>query len=100
MSDRTIRDQVSEILVKHKMPTRQIAINDLVRLVEQTEKAYGACHKCFGKGYTTYRYSVTGSADFEGDVGFTTPFKTHMIFCSCDRGKQLSVLVPEYQNSK
>lgn len=42
-------------------------------LVKETEKAYGACQRCYGKGYSTL---IT-----EGGVG--------VVICGCDRGKQL-----------
>lgn len=59
----------------------------------QTEMAFGGCHKCYGKGYSTYRHGISGAPDFEGDRGFETAMKTHMVFCTCDRGKQLSELL-------
>lgn len=36
-TQRLIRQRISEILVKHDMPTRQVAISDLVSLVEEIE---------------------------------------------------------------
>jgi len=40
------------------------------------EAAYGKCHFCYGKGYSTTRFQH----------GVT------MNFCSCERGKQLDTL--------
>lgn len=71
---------------------------DLIRKLIRTEKlkvekAYGGCHKCYGKGYATYRYGYITSPDFIGDKAYVDPMQTHMNFCSCDRGKQLKELV-------
>jgi len=42
----------------------------------EAEAAYGKCHFCYGKGYST-----TGTAG-----------KTSLNFCSCERGGQLKSL--------
>jgi len=55
--------------------------------IEQAEKAYGGCHNCWGKGYTTVSTFTVGYPDFHDDEGFeetTDP----MNFCECGRGKQ------------
>lgn len=57
-------------------------------------RAFGNCTKCYGKGYSTYRHGISGTEDFGGE-GFKTPMKTHIIYCSCDRGKQLEQLMKE-----
>lgn len=61
---------------------------------EETARAYGGCEFCFGKGYATYRYGISGAEDFDGE-GFQTPITNHMQYCSCDRGRQLKELVEE-----
>lgn len=43
---------------------------------QEAEKAYGACHFCYGKGYSTR----------------TTDGGKEISFCSCARGEQLSLL--------
>lgn len=58
---------------------------------KEVAKAFGGCTKCYGKGYSTYRHGISGVEDFGGD-GFERAPKTHMIYCSCDRGKQLEEL--------
>lgn len=65
--------------------------------IEETEKAYGGCHKCFGKGYATQILGTTTSSDFPDyePVKRHTKMKTHMNFCTCDRGKQLETLLKE-----
>jgi hypothetical protein len=59
------------------------------RLVE-TEKAYGGCHKCYGKGYATVRKGETYH-------GATHNLRTQINYCSCDRGKQLKALLERSQ---
>jgi hypothetical protein len=68
--------------------------------VEGTEKAYGGCKKCYGKGYATVRYGLKYVADFEGDKDYIDPIKTHMHFCSCDRGKQLKNLINQLKSKR
>lgn len=46
------------------------------------------CEKCRGKGYSTEISGTHGSEDFGGD-GFDIPPRNHMVFCPCERGKQL-----------
>lgn len=60
---------------------------------EKIKKAFGGCEKCYGKGYSTYRYGIIGIPDFEGDKGFKDPIKTNIVYCTCDRGKQLKELI-------
>ncbi len=62
---------------------------------KETEKAFGGCTKCYGKGYSTYRYGYSAAADFEGETEVVNAMKTHMIPCSCDRGKQLKELLKD-----
>lgn len=61
--------------------------------MEKLERAYGGCRKCYGKGYSTYRYGVKTSADMVGDKEYIDPIETHMNYCICDRGVQLQQLV-------
>lgn len=60
----------------------------------RTEKAFGGCKKCYGKGYSTVRDGVIGYNDFGGE-GFKSPVTTKMRFCACERGKQLAQLNKE-----
>lgn len=55
----------------------------------ETEKAFGGCTKCYGKGYATVKENYTHHADFIGDKTYTTPAPI-MRFCSCERGNALS----------
>lgn len=87
---RQLRDTISEILVRHHMPTRQVAIGEILEAceaqIQAAEKAYGGCHKCYGKGFSTWRHGETY-------WGTTHDIRTEMKYCSCDRGKQLEALV-------
>lgn len=58
--------------------------------IAEIEKAYGGCHKCYGKGYATQDSATIGFDDF-GDEGFKR-HELKMIFCDCSRGKQLKTL--------
>lgn len=53
--------------------------------VEEMEKAYGNCHKCYGKAYST------GTGSFASD-GKPIPI---VEYCDCQRGKQLKKFVEE-----
>lgn len=55
------------------------------RVREETEKAYGGCHYCYGKGYGTQTASWVGR-------GYYKKLPT-MKFCTCERGKQLEELL-------
>lgn len=59
---------------------------------KETAKAYGGCMKCYGKGYATYRHGYRAEADMLQSEEQEDPIETHMIFCTCDRGKQLEAL--------
>lgn len=82
------------VAVKH---LKQLIQAYITTKEEQTEKAYGGCHNCYGKGYATVndRWSGNGSdgdiGGFEGHVSGGNP--NAMKFCTCDRGKQLEALI-------
>jgi len=58
---------------------------ELQKAREETEKAYGGCHYCYGKGYGTQTASWVGR-------GYYKKLPT-MKFCTCERGKQLEQLL-------
>ena len=58
---------------------------ELHKAREETEKAYGGCHYCYGKGYGTQTASWVGR-------GYYKKLPT-MKFCTCERGKQLEQLL-------
>ena len=61
---------------------------------KDTEKAFGGCKKCYGKGYGTQTlFARTGIPDFGPWDGKKYQWKLpSMVFCSCSRGKQLMKL--------
>lgn len=67
--------------------------NKIDKAVKKTQKAFGGCLNCYGKGYYTYRQGLRGSGDFEGEKDFQDPIITHVGYCSCSRGTQLQELV-------
>lgn len=73
---------------------------EVLALIQQkqleTAKAYGGCTKCYGKGYATHIDATTAYADFGDEFGGAQSQKTikhEMLFCTCERGKQLEVLL-------
>lgn len=58
----------------------------------ETEKAYGGCHLCYGKGYHTKR---VGTSSRYGNVTHDT-----IGYCTCGRGKQLSALTASKSEEK
>lgn len=84
-TDEIIKEVESEL--KEKLPSL------LSHIREEAERAFGGCKKCYGKGYATTRYGRTVSGDFFGDEGYEVAPQIYMMFCSCDRGKQLKSLL-------
>lgn len=67
------------------------------KLISNAEKAYGACHNCYGKGYSTFNDRRVGT-DTDTDIGSPGGYiavgnANAMKFCACDRGKQLENLI-------
>lgn len=58
---------------------------------EELEKAYGGCHICYGKGYATSKAAYVSPHHHKWS-------RLEMVFCTCDRGKQLEKLVQADQN--
>lgn len=60
--------------------------------LNQTEKAYGGCRSCYGKGYhTTIEYARAKSSTWK---------LPEMRFCTCERGKALSKEIREIQKAE
>lgn len=66
---------------------------DELLLKELKEYRKEICKHCRGKGYATYRFGSTASPDFYGDEEYIEPMRTHIVFCTCARGKQLRELL-------
>ena len=60
--------------------------------LNRLSKAYGGCTKCYGKGYSTRIYDEIGYEDFGGE-GFVDKEKKEYKPCSCDRGRQIAVIL-------
>lgn len=56
-------------------------------IIKKVEKAYGACRKCYGKGYSTVQRGLRMAADFEGEEDWETKPRPHIVPCDCQRGK-------------
>lgn len=76
--------------LEHNLPVNigHSTVDKILNLIQtsnkEIEKAYGSCHKCYGKGYAT-------TIDYSSGGGMTT--KNPVIrYCSCERGKQLEKL--------
>lgn len=91
LDDETTDTQMVRILVKNRDEAKQA----ITKLITDTEKAYGGCHNCYGKGYATVNEYASGYAT-DGDIGGAQGYfkfkQPNIKFCSCDRGKQLAEL--------
>ena len=58
--------------------------------VKETEKAFGGCKTCYGKGYST-SLEINGLSD--GDI-----FTPIIYFCGCSRGKQLEIFWKNHED--
>lgn len=55
---------------------------------QETEKAFGGCKNCYGKGWASVIEYALGAEDFGGD-GIPKYKLPEIRFCSCERGKEL-----------
>lgn len=63
------------------------AVQALIAKLDEMDRAYGDCQKCYGKGYSTAISHIKGYPDFIGDKGFKHK-KPIANYYDCDRGKQ------------
>ena len=70
-------------------------ITRVATYIDKLKKAFGDCTQCFGKGYGTSMYGEEGFADFDDDKGYKIAPSIRMVFCECERGKQLKELLKE-----
>lgn len=64
--------------------------------VHDTQKAFGDCTKCYGKGYATVMRGLHGASDFEmNQKGFDVSPTVHLNYCSCGRGKELAKIMKQ-----
>lgn len=77
---------------------------EVTKATTELDKAYGGCHKCYGKGYSTVKAQDIGYGT-DGDIGgLQGPYKRdvpiQMKFCTCTRGKQLEALTTQQEEAK
>ena len=60
--------------------------------IKETQKAFGGCLKCYGKGYGTQTLIEESYKDFGNEKTWRHKVPT-MVFCKCSRGKQLEKLL-------
>lgn len=63
----------------------------ITRTKQETEKAFGGCTKCYGKGYATVSEYMSGRGDYDMGQGRVVIDEKMPImrFCSCSRGEAL-----------
>jgi hypothetical protein len=75
-----MKEDISKILIKWGMPTRQAAIGEMIGYFK---KLFGGCEICYGKGYSTQIVQYS-----EGD-GSKKWSEQEPMFCKCNRGESL-----------
>lgn len=65
----------------------EVVINKIKSFLSQTEKAFGGCKNCYGKGYATTKRQATGRNYFE-ELSPILP-------CKCSRGEQIKELLSQ-----
>ena len=84
-----LKDPTGEACYECQVSKVMHLINEQVAAaVEKTDKAYGGCHICYGKGYATVNDRWAGTDEWTGKR-YETGSRNAMKFCSCERGKQL-----------
>lgn len=58
----------------------------LTEVIKETEKAFGGCKNCYGKGYSTTKVQAGNSRHGIWELDPIRP-------CDCDRGKQIALLI-------
>lgn len=100
MKDKELELDLSNFLLD--FVNGKVSMKDVVEYVKRikynTVKAFGGCEKCYGKGYATYRYGLAESTDLpdsEPIRRIERGMNTTMVYCVCDRGKQLKELLTD-----
>lgn len=81
-----MKEDISKILIKWSMPTRQAAIGEIIGYFK---KLFGGCEICYGKGYST---TINQYTEGDGSKKWT---EDEMMFCKCSRGDQLRKYVKQ-----
>jgi len=93
--NRTIEGLDRELIVNFIKNIEDKAQANLKAKVMETEKAFGGCHYCYGKGYGTQTAYMHGRGEADmgnSDVVIDKKLPT-IKFCTCERGKQLKKLI-------
>ena len=84
MNDEELRQKVWDVCPRGLLSGDVDAIMQLIKQDRQnTIKAFGGCTNCYGKGYSTRQAYANGRV--------AIPLNP-MVYCECDRGKQLKQL--------
>lgn len=87
---------IYERLSPYELKLAISALLDEARI--ETERAYGGCYNCYGKGYSTVNYIEQGFDDFAHE-GYKLD-KHVMKFCGCSRGKQLEIELTQLKKGR
>lgn len=85
---------------RHAIDHQELLVSEVARLLVfitseiqkaevRTEKAFGGCKKCYGKGYATQIENWTGRG-YSKAAPYYLP-------CTCDRGRQIETLISKAQ---
>lgn len=83
-------DGDENVLTNQRQMVEQAIEAYIAEQKKKIEQAYGGCHKCYGKGYSTVR---RGRSYRKNGVYATHEINEEMNYCTCDRGKQLASLL-------
>lgn len=86
------KDAVSMLCAHESCAEKCEAIILVENLLSETEKAFGGCKICYGKGYATTKVQAESKEDFGGEetgVWELNPIRP----CSCDRGGQIRKII-------
>lgn len=77
---------------EQRKAVRVLIQDEILKARKETEKAFGGCHSCYGKGYATYsgEYAARGMRWPDQKIKF----------CDCERGKQLEAQLNQPNTSK
>ena len=68
--------------------------------VEETEKAFGGCKNCYGKGYSTVKQQATSHTDFGDEKTGTWELNPIYPCTHCQRGEDIKVILSSLQTNK
>jgi hypothetical protein len=70
--------------------------NSVSKLVKETEKAFGGCKSCRGKGYSTNIDRWSGYDEYDGEE-YSEATDYYLPCKECERGKQISAMINHYK---